>query len=262
VVGEARIDSDLIDAVIFDLDGVITDTAEVHRVSWERLFNEYLRGRSARTGERFRPFGASDYFEYIDGKPRYDGVHSFLASRDIELPMGTPEDRTYMETICGLGNRKNDLFLEHLKTEGVEPFVTSVDLVRELQRQGVGTALISSSRNVREVLAAADLEDLFPVVVDGVVAEEIGIPGKPDPAVFLEAASRLGARPGRSVVVEDALSGVEAGKRGGFSLVIGVDRTGQADQLVEHGATVTVSDLSEVRVIPPSGGRHGGDEPH
>lgn len=251
MVGDGRvIDAAAIDAVIFDLDGVITRTADVHRASWEGMFNEYLRDRASRTGESHRPFQDSDYLEYIDGKPRYDGVQSFLASRNVDLPWGSPEDPPEAETICGLGNRKNGYFLAHLATNGVEPYESSVRLVRRLQREGIGTALISSSRNVTEVLAAAGLSDLFGVIIDGVVAAERQIPGKPDPAVFLAAADRLGAAPERAVVVEDALSGVEAGARGGFAMVIGVDRAGQAAQLAEHGATVTVSDLAEVEVVP------------
>ena len=248
---ETEIDAAEIDAVIFDLDGVITKTADVHEASWTRLFNDFLERRAERTGEPFLPFGREDYLAWVDGKPRYDGVESFLESRDIRLPWGLPEDSPDEETVCGLGNRKNLFFLEHLRDEGVEPYRTSVELVRELQRHDVGTALISSSRNVSDVLASAGLSDLFSVVVDGVVAEEIGIPGKPDPAVFLEAAARLGTGPSRSAIVEDALSGVEAGDRGDFALVIGVDRADHARELSGHGATVVVSDLDEIAVKAP-----------
>jgi alpha,alpha-trehalase len=245
-----EIDAEAIDAVIFDLDGVITKSASVHQASWVQLFNEYLHERSDRTGEPFRPFDSSDYLEYVDGKPRYDGVGSFLESRDIDLPWGTPEDPPEAETVCGLGNRKNDYFLDQLRTHGVEPYETSVALVRELQRQGVGTALISSSRNVDDVLESAGLLDLFVVRIDGVIAAELGIPGKPHPAVFLEAAARLGVRPDRVAIVEDAQSGVQAGRDGEFTVVVGVDRGDQAEELAAAGATVVVSDLGDLTVKP------------
>ena len=247
---QQEIDAARIDAVIFDLDGVITKTADVHETSWIRMFNDYLERHAERTGEPFVPFASADYLAWVDGKPRYDGVQSFLESRDIHLPWGSPKDSPDEETVCGLGNRKNLFFLDHLRQEGVEPYRTSVDLVRELQRHDIGTALISSSQNVSDVLASAGLSDLFSVVVDGVTAKAMGIPGKPDPAVFLEAAARLGARPSRSAIVEDALSGVEAGSRGEFALVIGVNRADQAGDLSDHGATVVVSDLDEIKVRP------------
>ena len=245
-----HIDAPDIDAVIFDLDGVITKTEVVHYAAWEQLFNEYLDERSSHTAETHEPFTLSDYLAYVDGKPRYDGVASFLTSRDIELDWGSAEDAPEAATVCGLGNRKNGLFLDRLEEDGVEAYGTSVSLVRELQRQGIGTALISASRNVTEVLAAADLSDLFPVIVDGVVADELGLPGKPDPAVFLEAAARLDALPSRSAIVEDALSGAEAGRAGEFHTVIGVDRGDHADALSAAGATVVVADLGEIDVVP------------
>lgn len=238
------------DAVIFDLDGVITKTEVVHNGAWEQLFNEYLEERAARTGGPFEAFAPSDYLAYVDGKPRYDGVASFLESRGIELDWGSPGDAPEAETVCGLGNRKNGYFLRRVAEDGVEAYSTSVALVKELQRQGIATALISASRNVSEVLAAAKLSDLFPVIVDGVVADELGIPGKPDPAVFLEAAARLGALPDRSAIVEDAQSGAEAGRAGRFQEVIGVDRGDQAAALATAGATVVVKDLGEIEVEP------------
>lgn len=248
-----EIDAAEIDTVVFDLDGVITRTESVHHAAWERLFNEYLEERSALHGEPFEPFQASDYLEFVDGKPRYDGVASFLESRNIAIPWGSAEDPPEAETVCGLGNRKNGYFLDHLKTNGVDAYSTSVAFVKELQRQGVETALISSSRNVNEVLGAAGLLDLFAIRVDGIVANELGLPGKPDPAVFIEAAARTGADPDRAAIVEDAQSGVAAGKAGGFRMVIGVDRGGQADELSAAGATVVVPDLEElsVRPVPP-----------
>jgi trehalose 6-phosphate phosphatase len=245
-----EIDVQVIDGVIFDLDGVITKTASVHEASWAKLFNDYLRERAERAGEPFRAFESTDYLEFVDGKPRYDGVASFLESRGIELPWGTPDDPPEAETVCGLGNRKNLVFLQHLETNGVEPYDTTVDFVNELQRNGIETALISSSRNVTAVLKGAGLLDLFPVRIDGNVAAELGIPGKPDPAVFLEAASRIGAVPERAAIVEDAQSGVAAGRDGGFRMVIGVDRGDQAEELAAGGATVVVSDLGDFSVKP------------
>lgn len=241
--------------MIFDLDGVLTDTASVHAAAWKRLFDEYLEERSRRSGEPFVPFDAdADYRRYVDGKPRYDGVRSFLESRGIALPEGDPKDAPDRETVCGLGNRKNALFLEHLHEHGVDPFPSSVDLVRDLRAHGVDTAIISASRNCAEVLAAAGLEDLFEVRVDGVVAAELGLPGKPDPAVFLEAARRLGVEPPRAAVVEDALAGVEAGRRGGFGLVVGVDRAGHAEELRSRGADLVVRDLAELVLDTGAGG--------
>ncbi len=237
---------DDLDAVIFDLDGVITKTASVHAAAWERLFNEYLEERADRTGESFQPFEHRDYLAYVDGKPRYDGVAAFLRSRNIALPWGDPSDPPEAGTVCGLGNRKNGYFLHHLRTNGVEAYPTSLALIDFLHEHGIETALISSSKNARPVLESAGAIDRFEVIVDGLVAEEIGLAGKPDPAVFLEAARRLGVEPGRAAVVEDALAGVEAGRRGNFRLVLGVDRSDQADALRSHGADVVVADLGEV----------------
>lgn len=238
-----------IDAFIFDMDGVITDTVPAHAAAWKRLFDAFLRERGA---EPFRPFDADeDYRRYVDGKPRYDGVRSFLASRGIELPEGDPSDPPERETVCGLGNRKNDYFLDHLREHGAEPYPTTIELVRELRARGVRTAAISASRNMSEVLDAAGVGELFEVRVDGTLAEEVGLPGKPDPAVFEEAARRLDVEPSKAAVVEDALAGVEAGRRGGFALVIGVDRTGHADALRSAGADVVVRDLGELRLPDP-----------
>jgi alpha,alpha-trehalase len=213
------------------------------------MFDDYLRRRADRTGTPFEPFDIDvDYRRYIDGKPRYDGVRSFLASRGIELDEGDPSDPPDRETVCGLGNRKNDTFLDHLRTHGAEPYPSTVELVRRLLAEGIGVAAITSSQNMGEVLDAAGVGALFEVRVDGLVADELRLPGKPDPAVFVEAARRLGAEPGRTAIVEDAIAGVEAGRRGGFGLVIGVDRTGHPDALREAGADVVVADLSELFV--------------
>jgi trehalose 6-phosphate phosphatase len=240
------------DAVVFDMDGVVTKTAVVHATAWKRLFDDYMKGRSQSSGEDWRPFDAEvDYRQYVDGKPRYDGVRSFLASRGIILPEGTPDDAADVDTVCGLGNRKNGYFLEELEKHGVEVFESTIRLVRILQGIGIGTAIISASKNVALVLGAGGVGDLFPVCVDGITAAETGLPGKPDPAVFVEAARRLGATMRRTVVVEDARAGVEAGRRGGFGLVIGVDRTGDAEGLLAAGADVVISDLADVVVDPP-----------
>ncbi len=251
-MGRVQLSRRDLDAVVFDMDGVVTRTAAVHAAAWKRLFDVYLERRGAREGSEYAPFDAdTDYRNYVDGKPRYDGVASFLAARGIELPWGDPGDSSESETVCGLGNSKNVYFRSEIEEHGVRPFESTVDLVRQLQEHGFGTALISASRNAEAVLGAAGVGDLFPVRVDGLVAEELGLPGKPDPAVFVEAARRLGAVPARTAIVEDAIAGVEAGRRGQFALVIGVDRSGSdAPGLLENGADVAVSDLAEVSVDP------------
>ncbi|HEX6332082.1 MAG TPA: trehalose-phosphatase [Actinomycetota bacterium] len=245
---------DRVGAVVFDMDGVITDTASVHAAAWKRLFDEYLAARSRRSGEPFEPFDVdADYRRYIDGKPRYDGVRDLLTSRGITLPDGDPSDPPDRETVCGLGNRKNEFFLEHLRSEGAEPYPSTVELIRRLHELGVGVAVISASQNAQEVLDAAGVGTLFDVRVDGAVADDLGLPGKPDPAVFVEAARRLGAAPDRTAIVEDSIAGVEAGRRGAFALVVGVDRAGHADALRRAGADVVVADLAELGLVPPGG---------
>ncbi len=238
-----------IDALIFDMDGVITDTAAVHAAAWKHMFDEYLKKRSKQYGEQFQPFDAdTDYRRYVDGKPRYDGVKSFLQSRGISLPYGDPEDKPDQETICGLGNRKNQYFLQRLKKQGADVYESSVEFVKRVQSNGVRTAVISASRNAEAVLEAAGIQDLFSVKVDGVDSAELQLKGKPDPAIFLEATRRLEARPDKAAVIEDSLAGVEAGRRGGFKLVIGVDRANQGNDLRERGADIVVRDLSEVEI--------------
>ena len=235
------------DAVLFDLDGVLTDTAGVHADCWKRTFDEYLRRRSDRTGEPFHPFDIeSDYRLYVDGKRRYDGVRSFLQSRGIDLPEGSPEDPPDAETVCGVGNRKNALVNQALEEGGVEVYQGSLALVRALRDARVKTGVVSSSANCAAVLRAAAIDDLFDVRVDGKVAAELSLPGKPAPDTFLEAARRLGVEVERTVVVEDAISGVEAGRNGGFGLVIGIARHDEPDVLRERGADLVVSDLGEV----------------
>ncbi|MEC3957918.1 trehalose-phosphatase [Nocardia sp. CDC153] len=242
------IDSRRYDAVLFDMDGVVTDSASMHAAAWTELFDEFLALRPAAPGEDHTPFTPADYLRSVDGKPRYDGVRDFLAARGISLPEGDPSDPPGMETVCALGNRKDRLFLERVARDGVPVFDTTVDLVRALQAAGIGTAIFSASRNCAEVLSAAGVSELFPVRVDGLVAERLGLAGKPDPAMLLEAARRLGAAPERAVVVEDSEAGVQAGRTGGFGLVIGVNRGGHAEALRASGADVVVSDAREVRV--------------
>ena len=246
----ATIDGQRHDAVIFDLDGVVTDTASVHQAAWKRLFDALLADRPEFPGEDHSSFTEDDYLRYVDGKPRQDGVASFLSARGIAVPTGQPSDGEGAETVHGLGRRKDRYFREALRTGGVRAFGSTVTLVRQLRARGLRTAVFSASRNCQPVLDAAGIGDLFPVRVDGIVAAELGLPGKPDPAMPLEAARRLGVAPARCVVCEDAEAGVEAAHRGGFALVIGVDRTGHAMALLEHGADVIVTDLSEVEVAP------------
>ncbi|WP_281180009.1 trehalose-phosphatase [Nocardia amamiensis] len=238
-----RIDSRHHDAVIFDMDGVVTDSASIHAAAWAELFDDFLTRRPAGAGQDRSPFTETDYLRYVDGKPRYQGVADFLAARGIALPWGTVSDRETAETVCGLGNRKDRLFLDRISRDGVRVFESTITLVRQLNAVGIRTGVFSASRHCAEVLAAADVTDLFTVRVDGIDAEELSLPGKPDPAMLLEAARRLDAEPDRTVVVEDAEAGVAAGRRGGFALVVGVDRHAHADRLLAHGADVVVDDL-------------------
>jgi beta-phosphoglucomutase family hydrolase len=236
-----------IDACLFDLDGVLTQTATVHAEAWKSMFDDFLRARSERTGEPFVPFdGVEDYDEFVDGKPRYDGVRSFLASRGIALPEGDPRDPPRTESIAGLGNRKNELVLRLIHRSGVSAYDGSVRYVEAVRVAGLHRAVVSSSANCGEVLAAAGIEDLFDVRIDGLVAAREHLKGKPSPDTFLAAARRLGVQPSRGAVFEDALAGVEAGRAGRFGFVVGVDRTGQAEALREHGADLVVSDLAEL----------------
>jgi alpha,alpha-trehalase len=236
-----------LDAVIFDMDGVVTETAVVHAASWKTLFDTYLQERAEKTGRPFVPFDEhADYERYVDGKNRYDGVRSFLASRGIELPEGSPDDPPGSDTVQAMGNDKDTYFLQRVRTKGVRAYESTVRLIRDLRSRRVGVGLVSASRNAEEVLTGAGVIDLFDVRVDGVVAAELGLPGKPDPATFLEAARRLGVPAARAGVVEDALSGVAAGRAGNFALVIGVARAGQTEALRQAGADVVVADLAEL----------------
>jgi len=237
------------DAVLLDMDGVLTDTASVHASAWKRMFDEFLRARAARTGGRFVAFDIeSDYKHHVDGKPRYDGVQSFLASRGIHLPWGSPSDGAEARTVCGLGNRKNEMLREAIEIHGVRAYESTINLIRALRACGVRTAIISSSRNCTLVLESAGANGLFDVAVDGIESARLGLHGKPAPDIFAEAARRLGVEPARAVVVEDAIAGVEAGRAGGFGCVIGVARSGDPARLAKAGAPAVVSDLSEVSV--------------
>ena len=238
---------DRITTCLFDLDGVLTQTARVHARAWKEMFDDFLRDWAERTGEPFHPFDRpTDYDEYVDGKPRLDGVHSFLESRGINLPMGSPTDPPEAETVHALGTRKNDLVLELIREQGVEPYEGSVRFVEAARDQGLRRAVVSSSTNCRDVLIAAGIDDLFEVRIDGVVAEREHLAGKPAPDTFLAGARRLGAEPADAAVFEDALAGVEAGRAGAFGWVVGVDRTGQAEALRRRGADVVVQDLGEL----------------
>lgn len=230
------------DAVLFDLDGVLTPTALVHMHAWQQMFNGYLTAHHPEQP----PYTDGDYFAYVDGKPRYAGVRSFLASRDIELLDGTPDDAPGTLTVCGLGNAKNDLFESILATDGVTAYPGSRALVEKLTADGVALAVVSSSRNAPAVLEAAGLLEYFTTIVDGVVATERLLAGKPAPDTFIYAADLLEVEPNRCVVVEDALSGVQAGRAGRFGAVVGVDRGVGADALIAHGATLVVGDLEEL----------------
>ena len=238
---------DGITTCLFDLDGVLTQTARVHAQAWKEMFDAFLREWSEEHGMPFEEFDRpTDYDEYVDGKPRLDGVRSFLESRDIHLPMGSPSDPPDAETIHALGTRKNDRVLDLIREQGVEPYEGSVRFAEQARDQGLRRAVVSSSTNCRDVLIAAGIDELFEERVDGVVAKEQGLPGKPKPDTFLEGARLLGVEPKEAAVFEDALAGVEAGKAGDFGAVIGVDRVGQADALAERGATRVVQDLEEL----------------
>lgn len=234
-----------IEAIILDLDGVITRTARIHAEAWKRMFDQYLARREQAT-EPQKPFDLEeDYRQYVDGKPRYDGVRSFMHSRGIELPEGTPEDESKTETICGLGNWKNDLFHELVEKEGAEVYEDTLEKIKEWRDKGWKTAVVSSSKNCGPILKSAGIEDLFDTKVDGLDSERLGLDGKPEPDIFLKAAEQLGVEPSRAVVVEDAVAGVQAGAAGKFAGVVGVNRDGDrvAVDLRAGGADVVVRDM-------------------
>ena len=232
---------------LFDLDGVLTKTAQVHDAAWQEMFDGYLRERSRRTGERFVPFDrVADYENFVDGKPRADGTRSFLQSRGIELPEGSPDDPPDAETVEGLSNRKNEILLRRIDEDGVEAYPGSVRYVRAVRDAGLRRAVVTSSANCRDVLASAGLEDLFETHIDGLTVEREHLRGKPAPDSYLAGARALGLEPGAAAVFEDALAGVAAGRAGWFGFVVGGDRLGQADALAAHGADVVVTDLAEL----------------
>jgi beta-phosphoglucomutase family hydrolase len=224
-------------ACLFDLDGVITQTAKLHSAAWKEMFDAFLRERAEEAGEPFEEFTPSDYDRYVDGRPRLDGVRTFLEARGIE-----PDE----ELVRRLGDRKQDLVLTLIRERGVDVYEGSLDFVRQAEREGLRRAVVSSSANTREVLKSVGIQDLFEVVVDGIVAQQEGLPGKPAPDTFVAGARKLDAEPREAVVFEDALAGVEAGRAGGFGYVVGVDRTGQREALAQHGADIVVDDLSDL----------------
>lgn len=236
-------------AVIFDLDGVITKTAITHTAAWKKIFDEYLLTREKKYSEPFREFTQNDYLAYVDGKPRYNGVASFLKSRGIELPWGSPYDSTESETVCGLGNRKNEAFNEVLKREGADVYPSTKKLLFELKDAGVKLGVASSSKNCKAVLEAVNLLHLFGARVDGVVSAELGLNGKPEPDIFTKACELLQVTPKNSIVVEDAVSGVQAGAKGNFGLTLGIAREGNATELLKNGADYVVTDLEEVNGV-------------
>jgi beta-phosphoglucomutase family hydrolase len=237
---------DHVRACLFDLDGVLTSTASVHAAAWRQMFDGYLRQRAAREGQPFVPFSDQDYDNYVDGKRREDGTRSFLESRGITLPEGTPDDRPGAETVHGLANAKNEILQRKLETGGVAAYPGSVRYLHQVREAGLASAVVSSSANATAVLAAAGLDGLVDLVVDGIVAARERLTGKPAPDTFLAAARKLNVLPADGVVFEDALAGVEAGRAGSFGFVVGVDRVGQAAALRAHGADVVVTDLADL----------------
>lgn len=252
---------DAVTACLFDLDGVLTDTASVHRGAWKQMFDDFLRRRADETGEPFREFTDTDYERHVDGRPRRDGTRTFLLSRGIDLPEGSPDDPPGAPTINGLSNRKNQLVLRLIDENGVTVFEGSVRYVRAVRDAGLRTAVVSSSANTAQVLDVVGIADLFEARIDGLVAVERGLPGKPAPDTFLAGAEALGVPAAAAAVFEDALAGVEAGRAGSFGYVIGVDRVGQRDALRQRGADVVVGDLSELLDVgPPPGPGAGSGE--
>jgi beta-phosphoglucomutase family hydrolase len=237
---------DGVTACLFDLDGVLTDTAAVHSAAWKKAFDAFLEKRAKEDGSEFKPFEQSDYLKYVDGKPRPDGVRDFLASRDITLPEGDPDDKPGEQTVNGVGNGKNQELLARIKDGQVEVFEGSRRYLEAAREAGLRRAVVSSSANTADVLAVTGLAPLIELRVDGVSIREEKIPGKPAPDTFLLAAQRLGVTPDEAAVFEDAIAGVQAGRAGHFGAVVGVDRVGQADALASNGATVVVQDLAEL----------------
>ena len=235
------------DAAIFDMDGVVTRTAAVHSLAWKKMFDEYLHYREREFHEPFHEFThAGDYLSFVDGRPRYKGVDTFLKSRGINLPPGQPEDEPGQETVCGLGNRKNEFFNQALEAEGVGVYESTLKLVRELSERGVKVGIATSSKNCLPILEKAGISGLFATRVDGMVSAALGLKGKPEPDIFTTASDNLGVKYHRAIIVEDAVSGVQAGRKGHFGLVIGVAREDNAGELRDNGADYVVTDLSEL----------------
>ena len=235
------------DAVIFDMDGVITQTAQVHSLAWKKMFDEYLHFREIERGEPFREFThADDYLSFVDGRPRYKGVETFLDSRGIQIPFGKPEDEPGKETVCGLGNKKNELFNKMLEADGVGVYDSTIKLIKELLEKGVKVGVATSSKNCALILKKTGIADLFETRVDGIVSAELGLKGKPEPDIFTTATDNLGVKHHRAIIVEDAVSGVQAGRKGHFGLIIGVARDNNAHELKTNGADYVVEDLSEL----------------
>lgn len=236
-------------AVIFDLDGVITDTAEVHSQAWKQMFDEYLKARTSKNSTPFNEFShEGDYLPYVDGKPRYKGVASFLESRGILIPFGNPGDDPRQETVCGLGNRKNQLFNQIILDGNISVFETTVNFIHQLKNHNIRIGVASSSKNCKTVLIAADLLDLFETRVDGVISAELDLKGKPEPDIFQTACDNLKVPYSRAVIVEDAVSGVQAGVKGGFGLVLGIARSGNAEELLTNGADIVIGDVGEINI--------------
>jgi beta-phosphoglucomutase family hydrolase len=233
-------------ACLFDMDGVVTQTAKVHAAAWKEMFDEFLQEHAKSTGTKFVPFDSHEYDDYVDGKPRLDGTKSFLESRGIDLPAGSPDDAPGRHTLWGLSNRKNDLVLAKIANGGVQVYDGTIRYIHAVRGKGIHTAIVSASANTVQVLKVAGIEDLFDVRVDGVIAKERNLRGKPAPDTFLAAAEELKVPAEHAVVFEDAQSGVAAGHAGHFALVVGVDRVGQAEQLKKHGADVVVKDVADL----------------
>jgi beta-phosphoglucomutase family hydrolase len=233
--------------VIFDLDGVVTKTARVHATAWKMVFDEFLKKKEQENGPAFREFSyEDDYLKYVDGKPRYKGVESFLKSRKITIPRGHLSDPSTSETICGLGNKKNKVFRAVLKEANIEVYDSTITLIKDLKKNSIRIGIASSSKNCQFILWAVKIEDYFETRVDGIVSEELGLRGKPKGDIFIKAAENLGATPGESIVVEDAVSGVQAGKDGKFGLVIGLARKNNSDELSKNGADVVLEDFKGI----------------
>lgn len=237
------------DAVIFDMDGVITQTAVVHSFAWKNMFDEYLQNREKKYGELFKPFTHSeDYLSYVDGRPRYKGVEAFLESRGIFIPFGTSQDTPTTETICGLGNRKNELFNKYLEENGVDVYPSTIQFIKELIKRDIKVGIATSSKNCDIILQKAEIAHLFQTKVDGIVSAKLGLRGKPEPDIFSKASDNLGVKCKKTIIVEDAVSGVQAGAKGKFGLVIGIARENNAHELKSNGADVVFGDISETNI--------------